>query len=169
MTQEEFDVYRRRLSSEYAAEHVRAGNWSAAEAEQRAEQETDDLLPSGVDTPAMALLVGETGNEAVGMVWVGIAPQQRVGWWIYDIEVVPEQRRRGHGSQYAQAPQSVTRRVRSPAPGRRLGGDNGGVTALCPRYRRSRTNELAISPRRQATCRTPVAVEHQTAVATAFR
>jgi hypothetical protein len=60
MTQEEFSGYRRRAISEYAAEHVRAGNWKPETAEQRAAQETDELLPDGVDTAGMVLLVGET-------------------------------------------------------------------------------------------------------------
>ena len=33
----------------------------------------------------------------MGLVWVGPAPQQRAGWWIYDIEVVDDQRGRGYG------------------------------------------------------------------------
>jgi hypothetical protein len=79
MTQEEFDAYRRRSISGYAAEHVRAGNWSAEEAELRAEKETDDLLPNGVDPPGMVLLVGETAGAVVGLVWIGTAPDQRAG------------------------------------------------------------------------------------------
>jgi ribosomal protein S18 acetylase RimI-like enzyme len=97
MTPDEFDLYRRRAVGEYAAEHVRAGDWSQEEAERRAAKETDDLLPDGVDTPGMVLLVAEAEGELVGLVWLGRAPRQQVGWWIYDIEVVSAQRRRGYG------------------------------------------------------------------------
>jgi ribosomal protein S18 acetylase RimI-like enzyme len=97
MTRAEFDDYRRRSVRRYAGEHVRVGNWSAEDAEQRAEKETDELLPKGVDTPEMVLLVAETAGAVVGLVWVGPAPQQRAGWWIYDIEVVDDQRGRGYG------------------------------------------------------------------------
>jgi ribosomal protein S18 acetylase RimI-like enzyme len=97
MTRAEFDDYRRRSVRRYAGEHVRVGDWSAEEAEQRAEKETDELLPKGVDTPEMVLLVAETAGAVVGLVWVGPAPQQRAGWWIYDIEVVDDQRGRGYG------------------------------------------------------------------------
>jgi ribosomal protein S18 acetylase RimI-like enzyme len=97
MTPEEFSDYRRRAIQGYAAEHVRAGTWSAEQAEQRAAQETDELLPDGADTGGMVLLVGETAGEVVGLVWVGPAPGDRAGWWIYDIEVVPAQRGRGYG------------------------------------------------------------------------
>ena len=97
MTQEEFSSYRRRTISHYAAELARTGASTAEEAEQRAAKESDQFLPDGLDTAGMALLVGETGGEVVGLVWVGPAPAGRAGWWIYDIEVVPAQRGRGYG------------------------------------------------------------------------
>src|SRR5450759_1813181 len=74
MTPSEFDVFRRRTISEYAAEHVRAGNWSPDQAERLAAKETDDLLPHGVNTSGMLLLVGENASaEVVGLVWVALA------------------------------------------------------------------------------------------------
>lgn len=97
MTQEEFRLYRERAISEYAAENIRAGNWNPEEAEQQAARETDELLPHGVETAGMVLLVGETAGGVVGLVWLGPAPPDRSGWWIYDIEVVPAQRGRGYG------------------------------------------------------------------------
>ncbi|MHB8695839.1 MAG: GNAT family N-acetyltransferase [Solirubrobacteraceae bacterium] len=121
MTHREFDAYRERSIGAYAAEHVRTGNWSPAEAEQRAETETDGLLPQGVDTPGMALLVGETKGEVVGLVWVGPAPEQRAGWWIYDIEIVSEQRRRGYGRALLEA---AEREVRA------RGGDSVGLNVF---------------------------------------
>jgi ribosomal protein S18 acetylase RimI-like enzyme len=45
----------------------------------------------------MALLIGETGGDVVGLVWVGPAPAGRAGWWIYDIVVVPARRGQGFG------------------------------------------------------------------------
>ncbi len=97
MTRAEFDEYRRRSARKYADEHVRAGTWSAEGAEQRAEKETDELLPQGLHTPEMVLLVAEAAGAAVGLVWVGPAPENRAGWWIYDIEVVEDRRGRGYG------------------------------------------------------------------------
>jgi ribosomal protein S18 acetylase RimI-like enzyme len=97
MTQKEFSSYRRRTISHYAAELARTGASTAEEAEQRAAKESDQFLPDGLDTAGMALLVGETGGEAVGLVWVGPAPAGRAGWWVYDIEVVPDRRGQGYG------------------------------------------------------------------------
>ena len=107
MTRDEFDLYRRRAVREYAAEHVRAGNWSQEEAERRAAKETDDLLPDGVDTAGMVLLVAEADGELVGLVWLGQAPRQQVGWWIYEFVVVPAHRRRGFGRAWLVAAERV--------------------------------------------------------------
>jgi ribosomal protein S18 acetylase RimI-like enzyme len=124
MTQEEFSRYRRRAISEYAAEHVRAGTWSAEEAEQRAAKDTDDLLPAGADTEGMVLLVGETGGEVVGLVWVGPAPDERADWWIYDIEVVPDQRGRGYGRALLDAAEREAQRRGVDAIGLNVFGGN---------------------------------------------
>jgi ribosomal protein S18 acetylase RimI-like enzyme len=97
MTQEEFSSYRRRVIGQYAAELARTGASTAEQAEQRAANESDQFLPDGLDTAGMALLVGEIDGEVVGLVWVGPAPAGRAGWWIYDIEVVPDRRGQGYG------------------------------------------------------------------------
>jgi len=48
MTSAEFEAFRSRLVREYAAAHVRAGNWTADEAEARSAEQTAELLPQGV-------------------------------------------------------------------------------------------------------------------------
>jgi ribosomal protein S18 acetylase RimI-like enzyme len=121
MTPAEFDVYRRRSIREYAAEHIRAGDWSPQQAEELAAKETDELLPHGVDTPGMVLLVGESAGQVIGLVWVGMRPPPRVGWWIFDIEVVPEHRKRGYGRVLLEA---AEREVRS------RGGDSVGLNVF---------------------------------------
>jgi ribosomal protein S18 acetylase RimI-like enzyme len=98
MTSAEFDAYRERAIRAYAAEHVRAGNWSPGEAEELAAKETDDLLPGGVDTPGMLVLAAETLEDGlIGIVWVELEHRETTGAWIYDIEIVSEQRGRGYG------------------------------------------------------------------------
>jgi ribosomal protein S18 acetylase RimI-like enzyme len=121
MTQEEFSSYRRRAIRSYAAELVRAGDYTADQAEQQAAKETDTALPDGADTAGTALLVGESGGEVVGLVWVGPAPAGRAGWWIYDIEVVPEQRRRGYGRSLLEAAEREAQR---------RGGDSIGLNVF---------------------------------------
>jgi len=100
MTSVEFGAVRDRLVSEYAAEKVATGEWAPATAEVRAADETDRLLPEGVDTPGARMLMAETaGGETVGFVWLALErhPGAGGGAWIYDIEVWPEFRSRGFG------------------------------------------------------------------------
>jgi ribosomal protein S18 acetylase RimI-like enzyme len=130
MTGEEFARYRERAVSEYAAEHVRAGNWRPEEAERRAEMETDGLLPDGVDSAGMVLLVAESGGEVVGMVWVGVAPNRTAGWWVYDIEVVATQRGRGYGRALLAEAEHEARRQGAGSIGLNVFGYNEVARAL---------------------------------------
>jgi ribosomal protein S18 acetylase RimI-like enzyme len=92
----EFTRFRLRLVSQYAADQVRVGNWSAEQAEVLASQEVDGLLPDGVATTGMLLLAAETAAGAViGYAWVAIERPGSSGAWLYDIWIAPEQR--GHG------------------------------------------------------------------------
>ena len=124
MTATEFAAYRRSSTLEYAAAHVKAGDWAPDEALELAERETDELLPDGVDTPGTALLVGESDGEVIGMVWVGPAPQSRPGWWLYDIEVVAEARGRGYGRALLAAAEQAVRDRGGDTLGLNVFGDN---------------------------------------------
>lgn len=82
------------------------GNWSPSQAEELAAKETDDLLPDGVDTPGMLLLAAETASAGlIGIVWVELKHRQTTGAWIYDIEIIPDQRGRGYGRDLLRAAQ----------------------------------------------------------------
>jgi ribosomal protein S18 acetylase RimI-like enzyme len=130
MRQEEFRLYRQRAIGEYAAENIRAGNWNPEEAEERAARETDELLPDGVDTAAMVLLVGETEVGVGGLVWVGAAPAGRSGWWIYDIEVVPAQRGRGYGRALLEAAEREAQLRGAESIGLNVFGGNDAARGL---------------------------------------
>jgi ribosomal protein S18 acetylase RimI-like enzyme len=130
MTQEEFRRYRQRAISEYAAENIRAGTWNPEEAERRAARETDELLPHGVETVGMVLLVGEIAGSVVGLVWVGLAPAERPGWWIYDIEVVPAQRGRGYGRALLAAAEREAQRRGAESIGLNVFGGNDAARGL---------------------------------------
>jgi ribosomal protein S18 acetylase RimI-like enzyme len=109
MTAAEFDGFRSRSIKEYAAAHVRVGDWSPDQAEELAAKETDDLLPGGIDTPGMLLLAAETANAGlIGTVWVALAAPQKSGAWICQIEIVPEQRGKGYGRALLQAAERET-------------------------------------------------------------
>jgi ribosomal protein S18 acetylase RimI-like enzyme len=100
ITSAEFEALRNRMIREYAAAHVAAGNWTVEEAEKRAAEQTDQLLPQGVDTPGVLMLVAETPEgKAIGHLWLALErqPGNGGGAWIYDIEILPEHRGQGYG------------------------------------------------------------------------
>jgi ribosomal protein S18 acetylase RimI-like enzyme len=104
MTAIEFARFRDRAIKEYAASHVRAGDWPAETAAESAAKETDDLLPDGVDTAGMLLLVAERANgDVVGSVWIALQRPGIQGAWIYDIEIEAEHRGQGFGRMLLEA------------------------------------------------------------------
>jgi ribosomal protein S18 acetylase RimI-like enzyme len=130
MTRDEFDAYRRRSVTMYAAEHVRAGDWHPDQALELAEKETDELLPEGVETSGVVLLVGESAGQVVGIVWAGPASRQGPGWWIYDIEVVPGERGRGYGRALLEAAEQEIQRRGGDAVGLNVFGGNDTARGL---------------------------------------
>ncbi len=94
----EFRPYRERLIEEYAEESAAAGRVPSAGARQWAEQETDRLLPHGIDTKdAYLLKIASRGQpgEILGYLWSARDPSHPDHAFIYDLEVLPEHRRRG--------------------------------------------------------------------------
>ncbi len=98
MTAEEFERFCERTIAEYAAEHVRSGDWSAQAAPRLAAQETASLLPHGRDTAGMLLLCAEHPSDGVvGTAWVALEHGEKRGAWIYEIDIQPEHRGNGYG------------------------------------------------------------------------
>ena len=125
MTSAEFESFRDRLVREYAAEHVRAGNWRREEAEARAAEQTDELLPKGAETPGVLLLMAETAaGEQVGHVWIGLERRQGPGAWIYSIEIAPGQRGKGYGRALLELAEQETARHGVDAIGLNVFGPN---------------------------------------------
>lgn len=106
----EFEAFRSRAIVEYAAAHVDAGDWSAERAQALAAQQTESLLPQGAHTPGMLLLTAESAQHGiVGSAWVALDGGERRGAWIYDIEIMPEQRGKGYGRRLLGAVEQLVR------------------------------------------------------------
>ena len=113
MSSTEFDAFREREIRGYAAEQVRAGNWTEDDAESRSAEQTDALLPLGIETPGTLLLIAETpAGVQIGHVWVALHRQHGSGSgaWIYDIEIEPEHRGKGFGRALLLAAEEETAR-----------------------------------------------------------
>jgi RimJ/RimL family protein N-acetyltransferase len=93
--------YRKDQVRHYAADKVRAGAWSQAEAEGRAARDVDGLLPEGPATQGHFLysVRDDSIDAEVGTVWFALR-DSGVGRsvWIYDIIIHENFRRKGYAS-----------------------------------------------------------------------
>ncbi len=99
MSAEAWNAWHGDAVREFGLEKVRAGTWTADEAQARADAEFARLLPDGLATPGHELrsIVTESG-EVVGSLW--FAPLREIGsgeCFIYDIVVNEDARGRGYG------------------------------------------------------------------------
>jgi ribosomal protein S18 acetylase RimI-like enzyme len=100
MTDEYFAAYVERSIPSYAAEHVKAGNWTEAEALDKARASFDELLPMGVATQDNFLYtVEETqSGETVGLIWFRVDRSKiEPEAFVYDLLICADFRRRGYG------------------------------------------------------------------------
>jgi ribosomal protein S18 acetylase RimI-like enzyme len=99
MTDAEYVDYRGQTSAHYAAALLDSGALGAEEALRYAEQQTDELLPYGVNTPDMRLFVAEHDGVRVGSIWIGLpgSDADHPGAWVYDLHVLPAHQGKGYG------------------------------------------------------------------------
>ncbi|MFK4729334.1 GNAT family N-acetyltransferase [Agromyces mediolanus] len=111
MTPEEYEEWQTGVAEEYAAEQIASGAWAADGAIERARGENDALLPDGVATPRMLLLLGlDDDGEPVGRAWVGLDhPRGAAGVaFLYAFEIVEERRGSGLGRALLSAVEQAT-------------------------------------------------------------
>ncbi len=136
MTDQEFETYIERLIPDYAQEHVRAGSFPKAEAEQQARAQIDALLPQGIHTRNHYFFVveDEVTGDAVGILWFA-----RRDWpsgataFVYDIEIDERFRRRGYASQAFRLLEDRVRELDIPSISLHVFGHN---TAAREMYRK---------------------------------
>ncbi len=126
MSSEEFDAFFARAVEDYAAILARTGISAEAAAERSAEQ-TNRLLPSGIDSPGMEFFHGWVGDTAVGLLWLDVS--QRMAF-VYNVEVVESQRRKGYGAALMNAAALWARAHDHPVLGLNVFAHNPGAKAL---------------------------------------
>jgi len=94
MTPEEFDRFFAGVVDEYAATLAEAGA-SPEQAAERAAEQTAQLVPSGLSSPGMVFFHAWVGDDRVGRLWLAVDQPMA---FVYDVEVDPDHRRRGHGA-----------------------------------------------------------------------
>jgi ribosomal protein S18 acetylase RimI-like enzyme len=100
MTQPEYEKFLERLIPEYAADNVRAGYWAESEALEKSRQETERLLPEGLQSKDHYLYTLYDGDQAVGMIWLKANMDRPVkSGFIFDVYIDEQQRGKGYGKQ----------------------------------------------------------------------
>jgi len=95
MTQTEYQIFLERSIPDYAAEHVRAGDWIQSESLEKSRKEFEGLLPQGLNSEDNFLYSLEDGDETVGMIWMKVKRQPAKIGFIFDVFI--EERFRGKG------------------------------------------------------------------------
>ena len=125
--------YRKHLVRDYAADKVRAGAWSPAEAENRAAKDVDGLLPEGPATHNHFLysVRDDAVPAEVGTVWFALR-DSGVGRsvWIYDIIIHENFRRKGYASRTLELVEERATELGARSVELHVFGHNHGAQAL---------------------------------------
>ena len=140
-----YHEYRKDLVRNYAADKVRAGTWSQAEAEGRAARDVDGLLPEGPATQGHFIYsVRDDSTDAeVGTVWFALR-NSGVGRsvWIYDIKIDESFRRKGYASRTLELVEDRAIKLGARSVELHVFGHNHGARAL---YEKMDYNETSIT------------------------
>jgi RimJ/RimL family protein N-acetyltransferase len=133
MDEKSFRGYTDHLVRDYAADKVKAGVWSAEEAEDRAAREVEGLLPERTLTRDHYLysVRDESIPAEVGILW--ISPRNSGTGrtlWIYDVIVHEGFRRRGYASRILHLVEDKARELGAAKVELHVFGHNHGARAL---------------------------------------
>lgn len=98
MTRYEYAEWVKATIPGYAADKVASGQWSEEESLQLSTKEYEELLPQGLTTPDnFFYTIEDSDAKPVGVLWFAVKTMfnARVAY-VYDVEVHPQQRRKGN-------------------------------------------------------------------------
>jgi len=146
MSPTELDVLLERLTPDYAADHVRSGQWDEGDAVARSRREIARLVPEGVRTPNQFLrtIVDDSGDQRVGEVWYALQTMERVRpqVFVYWLGIDLPFRRRGYAAQVLRWMEDEARRLGADRIALHVFADNTGAQALYAREGYVSTNVL---------------------------
>jgi RimJ/RimL family protein N-acetyltransferase len=144
-----YNKYRKNLVRDYAADKVRAGAWSQADAEGRAARDVDGLLPEGPATQGQFLysVRDDSMDAEVGTVWFALR-NSGVGRsvWIYDIIIYENFRRKGYASRTLELVEDRARELGARSIELHVFVHNHAARAL---YEKMNYNETSITMAKQ--------------------
>ena len=145
----DFAQYMASLEEEYARDHVRAGQWGAAEALDRARRETHELLPQGMESPDhyFRTIVADPVGTAVGRLWFAVRRGEGPPFlFVYDLLVFEKHRGHGYGEAAMRALEPVARELQMPRIALHVFGHNPTAVRLYERIGYRPTNLLMSKP-----------------------
>jgi GNAT superfamily N-acetyltransferase len=127
MTLEEFKLFTDGEVEGFAEELVTAG-MERSQALERSGTMMGELVPSGLESPGMEFLVAEVDDgRPVGDLWLSTSATMA---FVYNIEVRPDQRRRGYGAAIMNAAAVRCRELGHPVLGLNVFAHNPNARAL---------------------------------------
>jgi GNAT superfamily N-acetyltransferase len=129
MTPDDFAAFMAVMVDDYAATLAESG-LAPDEAQERSREQTGQLIPEGQDSPGMEFFTGWVGSEPVGRLWLNVDQPMT---FVYDVEVLEDQRRKGYGAGLMNAAAVWSRDHGHPAIGLNVFAHNPGARALYDR------------------------------------
>ena len=142
MTIEEYERWAHAAIASYAEDKVASGQWSLDESLERSAEEHAKLLPQGLSTPDNHLLsILDANDQPVGVLWFAVkttfnAPVA----YVYNIEIDPNHRRRGHAYRALLALEEEARRLGLAGVALHVFGHNATAQALYAKLGYTPTN-----------------------------
>ena len=148
MTEAEFQAYLEPAIADYAAEHVKAGRWSQAEALEESRKEFMQLLPDGLNTANQHLFsIKDDAGTNAGLLWFNVRePGGARSAFIYDVRIYDAFQRRGYATQAFQALETLARDMGITAISLHVFGHNSAARALYEKLGFEATNILMSKP-----------------------
>ena len=133
MSPDTYAAYLAAAVAGYAQDNVDSGRWPAAGALARSTADFEDSLPQGLQTTDNYLyeIKSAESGPTVGFIWFAV--EEKLGLrsaFVYDVELKPEFRRRGHATAAFAALERLVRELRLSSIGLHVFAHNTGAQAL---------------------------------------
>ncbi len=117
------------VSADYLQARLRSGE-SRAEAEKAAARSLSELFPGGKPLESHRVFDVVDDATVVGHLWIGPRAEDEREWWVWDVEIAEEHRRRGFARAALLLGNDEARRLGATAIGLNVFGYNTGAREL---------------------------------------
>lgn len=133
MRHEAFEAYLEAAIAGYAEDNIASGRWPREGALARSREDFNESLPRGLDTPDNYLfeIQDDSSSTVVGVIWFAVVVKNGLkSAFVYDIEIKPELRRKGHARAALRALEPLVQALGLQSIGLHVFGHNPGAQAL---------------------------------------